>query len=142
MQKHAFTMIELLVVISIIGIVVALSFFGIQNTRASSRDAKRKSDLETIRSVLELYKADCKEYPETVTSESSITGDAELSCAGNVYMDKVPADPIPDRDYQYISLDPFDTYSLCSSLETVDSGDAGSCDDCGSADCNYLVKNP
>ena len=67
MQKHAFTMIELLVVISIIGIVVALSFFGIQNTRASSRDAKRKSDLETIRSVLELYKADCKEYPETVT---------------------------------------------------------------------------
>ena len=63
--KKGFTLIELLVVISIIGILIAVSIFGLSGARESARDARRKSDLELIRSGLELYRADCNAYPTT-----------------------------------------------------------------------------
>lgn len=63
--RRGFTLVELLVAISIIGVILSISFFGIQNARKSSRDAKRKSDLESVRSALEMYKADTGKYPST-----------------------------------------------------------------------------
>ena len=48
----------LLVVIVIISILIGMSVFGIQGARKNSRDARRKSDLEQLRSALELYRAD------------------------------------------------------------------------------------
>ena len=79
-----FTLIELLVVVSIIGILIALSIFGLQGARESSRDARRKADLETIRSGLEIYKADCNDYPPAskVVGGSPLVGDGSpTSCA-------------------------------------------------------------
>ena len=70
----AFTLIELLVVISIIGILIAISIFGLSGARESARDARRKSDLELIRSGLELYKADCNTYPGSITFGNSLIG--------------------------------------------------------------------
>lgn len=61
-----FSLIELLLVIAVIGIIIALSLFSFQNAKKSSRDAKRKSDLETIRSALELYKSDTGSYPGSI----------------------------------------------------------------------------
>ncbi len=59
---RGFTLIEMLVVIAIIGIVVSLSLFGLNGARESSRDAKRKSDLELIRAAIETYRSDCNNY--------------------------------------------------------------------------------
>jgi prepilin-type N-terminal cleavage/methylation domain-containing protein len=59
----AFSLIELLVVVAIIGIILAMTIFGLQGSRASARDAQRKADLESIRSALEMYKADHNTYP-------------------------------------------------------------------------------
>lgn len=56
-------MIELLVVIVIIGILTSVSIFALAGSRETSRDARRKADLEKIRSALELYKADNGCYP-------------------------------------------------------------------------------
>ena len=67
-DNRGFTLIELLIVIAIIGIILAISAFGLTGARESSRDAKRKADLETIRGGLELYKSDCNSYPATLPS--------------------------------------------------------------------------
>src|SRR3990170_1677136 len=95
-----FTLIELLVVISIIGILIALSVFGLQGAREASRDAKRKADLELIRSGIEIYKSDCNSYPASLGAVL-IGDDSNPSCdSGNTYIAQIPADPIdPSRSY-------------------------------------------
>jgi len=54
-SNKGFTLIEILVVISIIGILIAISIFGLQGSFESARDAKRKSDLKEYQSSLENY---------------------------------------------------------------------------------------
>lgn len=144
-----FTLVELLVVISIIGILIGLSIFGLQGARESSRDAKRKSDLEQIRSGVEIYKSDCNIYPtslQVASKGTSLVGDDSLnlnSCLStNTYIAEVPVDPTtPNRDFTYSSDGV--TYEICASLEQ--GGDPVTCGgstSCGSEACNYKVTNP
>ncbi len=137
-----FTLIELLVVISIIGILVAVSIFGLSGAREASRDAKRKSDLELIRSGLEIYKADCNNYPNSITFGGSLVGDnSPSSCAAsNTYIAGIPSDPLnPTRVYLYSSNG--STYSICASMEQGSGSQSCGGTNCGTT-CNYKVDNP
>ncbi|MBI2065885.1 type II secretion system protein [Candidatus Woesebacteria bacterium] len=143
--KSGFTLIELLVVITIVGILVGLSVFGLQGSRESSRDARRKADLELIRSGIEIYKSDCLNYPMATYNTNwpaQIAGDGTpSSCAvSNVYLSS-PVDPAsPGRYYVYSSGGV--TYELCAALEQgTGSVTCGGSSNCGET-CNYKVINP
>lgn len=151
-----FTLIELLVVISIIGILISLSVFGLQGARTSSRDAKRKADLEAIRSGLEIYKADCNQYPPLGTTNGSLQLPDSTSlvglpsvagCTGNSYISNMPKDPIPTQKYDYKeNPTTHATYRLCAALErapvpATDPSQLVNCT-CGDVACNYAVRNP
>lgn len=84
LYSDGFTLIETLVVITIIGIILALSTFGLQGARKATRDAQRKSDLEAIRSALELYKSDNGQYPGEAVGVSCDTsaGTCIYPCSG------------------------------------------------------------
>jgi prepilin-type N-terminal cleavage/methylation domain-containing protein len=153
--QSAFSLIELLVVISIIGILTGLSIFGLQGARASSRDAKRKADIEQIRSGLEMYRSDCLVYPTKTTAgalTSPLVGDgSSTNCAiTNTYVAQVPTDPQPTlRDYNYYSLDGI-SYEICASLEQGSSDSVicgssstcGPCENSGDCVCNYKTVSP
>ncbi len=146
-KYSAFTLIELLVVISIIGILIAVSVFGLQGARETSRDSRRKADLEQIRSGIEIYKSDCNVYPASLTAGSALKGDGSVpACSlNNTYITAVPDDPTtPGRNYLYYSNGTI--YEICASLEQVQSGGTELCggsSTCGSgAPCNYKVINP
>ncbi|MFZ5932784.1 MAG: type II secretion system protein [Patescibacteria group bacterium] len=144
-MRKGFTLIELLVVIAIIGVLIGLSIFGLQGSRESSRDAKRKADIELIRSGIEIYKSDCGNYPVatyTTNWPAQIVGDGSpSSCAvTNVYLTP-PTDPIsPTRYYRYTSDGT--TYELCAATEQGSGSlTCGGSSDCGTT-CNYKVVSP
>lgn len=138
MKEKGFTLIELLVVISIIGILIGLSIFGLQSARESSRDARRKADLELIRSGLEIYKADCGSYPVALTSSLMGTETVGNTClTTTTYIAEVPTDPLPTNSYFYSSTGV--VYELCTALE---GGGSDSCSGSCGETCNYQVTNP
>ena len=144
-----FSLIELLVVISIMTILIALSAFGLQQARESARDGQRKSDLEAIRTGLSFYKSDCNAYP--VQSGGDFYGYYNPSftstCTGstNTYIQKTPRDSISTNYYYYISTNGI-TYTICASLETEGTTVPTNCPTgatgCGGGYCNYAVYNP
>lgn len=130
-----FTLIELIVVMAIIGMLSAISLFALNQAREQARDGTRKANLESIRSALEIYKADCDIYPNSLPGVgSSLTGSCPNS---NVYLQAVPGDPL-GGGYFYAVGTGNATYRLCATLENP--GTAMSCTGC--TGCNYQVTNP
>ncbi len=137
-----FTLIELLVVISIIGVLAAVSIFGLSGARESARDARRKSDLELIKSGLELYRADCNTYPSTLGTSLSGSGATTACATTNTYITSVPVDPIPaSKSYRYATTS--SGYEICASLEQagLSTVSCGGSSNCGTS-CNYKITNP
>jgi len=129
--KKGFTLIELLIVMMIIAILVGISVVALGGARKTARDAKRKSDLESIRAAIEIYRADCNEYPTTLSSP------LQRNCTGavNTYIQTVPLDPSGGNYYYSATTS---TYRICAELE--DPGTSMTCSGCAS--CNYRVGSP
>lgn len=92
--RKGFTLIELVVVISIIAILSTIALFGFSKAQASARDASRQELLNGLRSALERYYSDNQVYP--AGDGSSTTTNFEkmvdtLVTAG--YLDRYPTDP-------------------------------------------------
>lgn len=146
-SKEGFTLIEVLVSISIIGVLMSVLLVALQGGKKAGRDGKRKADIEQIRTALEIYRADCKGYPATLPAVGNqLVGDGTNCSASNVYISAMPGDPLnPTYKYSY-SRPTTNSYVLCASLETssaVHDADCGAAGICGTGlNCNYKAKNP
>jgi general secretion pathway protein G len=136
-KKSGFTLIELLVTMTIMAVLMGISLVSYQGARRSSRDGKRKADLEQVRSALEMCRTDAGSYPIGSLSSGDTIGDTTTTCGGKVYM-TIPDDPLLDRTYAYIGTE--NSYTLCAALENEGATVTG----CGSCtvECNYQVLNP
>ncbi len=106
---------ELLVVISIIGIITALSTVFLSSVRLGARDTQRLSDIKTIQMALENYYKNERMYPASLTPGQPLVG----STSSSTYMTIVPSNPSPradggcfGRDYVYKPSTNFRTYKL------------------------------
>lgn len=96
-KTNGFTLIEMLVVVSIIGILATLVSANLNSARSRARDAERKSDLKNIQTALRIYYNDYGSYPESLPSWGS-----EWKIGTTVYMATLPKDPLsPTQDYRY-----------------------------------------
>jgi prepilin-type N-terminal cleavage/methylation domain-containing protein len=103
-NKKGFTLIELLVVISIIGVLSSVVLASLNTARAKARDAKRKQDMRTISTALQLYydkfgtmpinQTPCCGYPDTSPNFLQ-----ELVTSG--FLPSVPKSPNPSYPYRY-----------------------------------------
>lgn len=88
-RQHGFTLIELIVVVTIIGI-LAVTLGSLFNPLAQIQKAKnstRQQDMNQIKSALDTYYNDTGCYPTSLPFWSS------LKTGATVYMEKVPEDP-------------------------------------------------
>lgn len=69
--KRGFTLIELMVSITILAIISAVGFATYSNSQVIARDGKRKQDLRQIATALELYYQQNKHYPCTLSTVAS-----------------------------------------------------------------------
>ncbi len=109
--KKAFTLIEMLIVIVIIGILAAALVPRLISVQGRARDTKRKADFSQIGTALAIYKTDYSTFP--ATSGSAFTVLAPLLSG---YLTTTPNDPLetstvsPDiagsytTGYGYISI--------------------------------------
>lgn len=120
-HKIGFTLIEILVVISILAAFVTMLVPNFMVARVKARDSKRKSDLKQIQKALELYRQDQTPpiYPAALPTPCGSWKSADLS---TTYMNVVPGDPMTScptqTGYHYVR-DPSDTmrYDLYTCLE-------------------------
>src|SRR3990172_11335273 len=102
MKKRGFTFIEILVVITIIGILTAVGVTNLRVANQKAKDGRRQADLEQIRAALELYRSDQNLYP--TTAEFPDAGGTLTSPDGNItYISDRPEDPVSGRSYKYTS---------------------------------------
>ena len=110
-MKRAFTLIELLVVIAIIALLSTLSVVALNSARAKSRDARRLSDINQIRTALEMYYDSVGTYPTELTAGSPLEVDGGL-----VFLAKVPSDP-QGNAYKYQQINGGHSYTIKFTLE-------------------------
>lgn len=68
-SRLAFTLVELLVVISIIGLLASIVLAALISARVKSRDTRRIEDLNQIRAAMELYYHDNNRYPDDIYTD-------------------------------------------------------------------------
>jgi len=92
-NPRGFTLVELLVVIAIIGILATAVIVSVSSARAKARDARRLSDLDNIRTALELYYDQYNRYPYFSPSAVEVSQYFPTNSGMKVYLPVAPKDP-------------------------------------------------
>lgn len=82
--KKGFTMVELLVVMSIIGILASITIVGIQAAREKSKVSKAKTDVGRIGLAVQMFYSDTRKHP--VGSNGVSTWYASVDVAGKPFI--------------------------------------------------------
>lgn len=151
-RRSGFTLIEILVAATIIAVLSVVGVVSYTSINKRSRDAKRKSDIEQVRSALEMYRVDNGAYPGTSEGFAALTSLDSGDGSGplvSTYLPGVPMDPqsttaVPVPYY----YDPirgaaadFYSYCICTNLESEPG--SNSCTGVTlPSQCNYGIKNP
>ncbi|PJE58430.1 MAG: hypothetical protein COU81_00740 [Candidatus Portnoybacteria bacterium CG10_big_fil_rev_8_21_14_0_10_36_7] len=126
-KNKAFTLIELLVVIFIIALLASIVSVQVSKARSKARDTKRKADIKTLQTALELYYDATGSYPiANDTNDASISGSVLTSNDLARYVSAEIVDPSPHAsvsydDYQYytgIATSPSD-YAILACFENT-----------------------
>ena len=156
--KKSFTLTELLVVVSIIGLLSSVVLASLNNARAKARDTTRISDLKQLQLALALYYDKNGSYPGaqntvyTSAQASWITTDPLTTLVTQGFISKLPVDPknTPANNFNYTGSTnysyyysigqlaaPAADYELTTRLEG--SGNGSSCQVRGNAYCGSKI---
>lgn len=156
--NKAFTLVELLIAIAILGILSTIALGSFQTAQLRGRDAKRKSDLKQITNAIELFYQDYGMYPPSSgtqvaacpftppTGPGSICtwGSSEVTDGKTSYLKIIPKDP-GSGSYIYKVSSTGRQYQLYAYLENTQDKNInlGITVSCGSGlTCNFSITSP
>lgn len=136
-MRKAFTLVELLVVMSILSVLVSIIAGGFRSSQARGRDVQRKSDLKQVSSSLELYYSDYGKYPDP-----PLPWGAEFTDGKTVYFKLMPQDPVSAQSYFYRTFESNQKFQLFARLENSEDKDLiiTSYNNCGGL-CNFSITS-
>lgn len=114
MNKKGFTLIEILVVISIIAILATVSISVFSTVQKNNRDQIRIRDMQSIKQALELYRSDNGGYPADTTP-----ADLKPDDLSPKYLTTWPSDPVSGRIYVYTKT--LTGFVICAKGESLTS---------------------
>lgn len=102
-SNKGFSLLEMLIVMAIMGIILTVSTISYLTLQQKGRDAKRRTDIESLRTALEIYRSQNSAYP-------AIAGNNAWAPASNLnaslvvpgYMQSIPTDPNQNATYPYM----------------------------------------
>ena len=153
--NNGFSLIELLVVITIIALLIAVATISYTNAQQKARDAKRKTDLKGIQQALELHFQATGKYPPVgntggwcaIINNSSWP---EVKNELGPYINPIPTDPVykavtGDYWYKKVSHTQYDLLAVIENSKdpdiNVSSYSFGLCEN-SSGRYKYIVTNP
>src|SRR2546426_5086496 len=102
LQRRGFTLVEILIVVIILGILAAIVIPQFTNASQDARESALLSQLQTLRSQIELYKLQHKDVlPDLVTNWNPMTTKTNIDGTAVVqakmfgpYMESAPTNPL------------------------------------------------
>lgn len=116
-RNKGFTLMELLITIGIIVLLMGVGVVSYTQTNKKARDSKRKADIESIRSALELYRTDEGQYPALTVDGSNCITSTNITSGAVTYLAKLPTDPTTSCYKYLLGASPFNTYQITCTFE-------------------------
>lgn len=153
--RKAFTLIELLIVISLLGILTLIGVTTFRSSTIKGRDSRRKQDVKNVALSLEAYYNDTARYPSSDASGRIVAcgptdttacnwGSQWRNSKGTVYMVQLPKELSGNLRYYYVRSG--NSFKLYTYLENPqDSSIITTTVNCGTGstvNCNYGVSSP
>jgi len=152
-MKKAFTLVELLVAMSILAILSTVGLASFRSSQLKSRDAQRKSDLKQIANALEIFNNDYGRYPSSDNGKIKACsypsgvctwGESEMSDVKTIYLRKVPADP-SGYNYYYRTRENNKAFQIYAYLENTQDKNLITLPitsyPCGEKTCNFAITS-
>lgn len=134
-KSQGFSLLELLIAVFIISLLIITSYLFLPNLIRKAFDARRKSDLEKIKTSLEIYYNFENRYPDVLPECSQ-----PLSYGTQNILPSFPCDPVTHQPYYYqtkkINSQSFRIYALLANPDDPSIFKSGCQGGCGS-DCKY-----
>ncbi len=125
----AFTLIELLIVVAIIGILAAIAVPNFLNAQIRSKIAEAESEMRSLDTAIESYRLDRGMYPTWKNADGSNRNDPGFSerlrplTSPIAYMNSIPIDPFvlgpSDNLHHDIYHPAYDTYEYVDAWSTI-----------------------
>jgi len=124
--RKAFTLVELIVVITILAILWTIAFISLQWYSRDARDGKRTSDVWNMKTTLELFNINAWKYPspdspltisyswDTVWYQWTIW---DIVTTNLKWLDKKPVDPLTKAEYTYSTTQSYKEYQILALYE-------------------------
>lgn len=116
-MKKGFTLFELLVSISIIGIMTALAVLSFSSAQKKARDARRIEDMKNVQTAAEqYYSVDAFTYPANTAPASWKVGSQQI-------LEAFPTDP-KETGWTGYTYAIGGTYCACAAMEDTKNGNS------------------
>jgi general secretion pathway protein G len=128
-RRAAFTLLEIMLVVTIIALLVASGIYFTKGQYEFAQDTRIRGDLQSISSQLKLYQAMTGSYPSTAQGLKALVTRPEGVRQWRQLLDRVPLDPW-QNEYGYASpgrhnSEAFDLYSMGADRKPDTADDIG-----------------